>query len=433
MKQKFSFLAICGAFLLHPLVVIAGILAGVYIGIAHKPLAAAMKKPGAIYLGLLQMCVLPIMIAAVVSSVGNLLRSGKANSYLSRLVMVFVFGMLIVSFLGALTGLVGRPGANLTQDQKALLGREIVEMEIEQSSSALSTSGGMKDGFDFVMEMIPCNVFQAISEGKTLPILFFCVLIGIALGTLTSADRDIVLSFADASYEALLKLLGWMMYGLPFGLMFLFADQISVIGAGIFMALFKLILLMYLICFLLLLIYAVVIWLRCGMPFLQSFMAMKRALLVAVGASSSFAALPFALQALHKDLRFEKETMDLVIPLGINLNPHGNIVCFALMAVFMCQLYDVPLSGLGYLGITFYALLAGVAASSAPGMAAISMIAIVLEPFGLPVVVSIILLTAIHPIIDPILTAVNIYGNCASAALVARIAPVKSTRPCPEC
>ncbi len=45
--------------------------------------------------------------------------------------------------------------------------------------------------------------------------------------------------------------------------------------------------------------------------------------------------------------------------------------------------------------------LAGVASTGAPGIAALSMITIILGPLGLPVEVAIILLVAIDPIVDP--------------------------------
>jgi len=48
------------------------------------------------------------------------------------------------------------------------------------------------------------------------------------------------------------------------------------------------------------------------------------------------------------------------------------------------------------------------------------MIAIILQPLGLPVDVAIILLAAIDPIVDPMLTVVNVHANCATTVLVAQ-------------
>jgi proton glutamate symport protein len=48
------------------------------------------------------------------------------------------------------------------------------------------------------------------------------------------------------------------------------------------------------------------------------------------------------------------------------------------------------------------------------------MLALILEPLGLPVGAGIILFLAIDPITDPILTVVNVYSNCSATALITR-------------
>jgi len=407
---------VLGKILLHPVAVLTGIAAGVAVGIYDKPLAAQLSKPGDIYLGLLQMCVLPLMISAIILSVGRLLHAPQAGRYVSRLFVVFVAGMILASVIGLAVGLIGKPGLGLDKQQKIFLGKEISRVERIDAQPA---EGVRKDLWYFVSDMIPRNVFRSMNEDKNLPVLFFCLVIGVALGLVRSDSSVTALAIADATYEALLKIVAWLMYGMPFGICFLLADQIARIGPGVLSAVGRLVALMYVASLILLALYVIVIWVRSRRPFLESLVALRRPFIVAVGTSSSFAALPFALEGLTRRLRFEKETVGLIIPLGFTLNPQGNIVCFSLMAVFMAQLYDVPMTVGGLSGLVFVSIMAGVAASSAPGVAALSMLALVLEPFSIPAAVGVILITAINPIIDPILTAVNVYGNCATASMVA--------------
>jgi proton glutamate symport protein len=191
-------------------------------------------------------------------------------------------------------------------------------------------------------------------------------------------------------------------------------------GIDIIGALLKLIVFLYIASFLMIALYSIVIWRCSGTSFAQSLFAFKETLLVAIGTSNSFAAIPSALNALHSNLNFEKETADLIIPLGINLNPHGSILHFALTAMFMSQLYEKSL-GAGDISTTIIiVIIAAVASAGVPGIAALSMLVLILEPLGLPVVISMILLTAIDPIVDPILTVVNVYGNCATTAIITK-------------
>ena len=46
------------------------------------------------------------------------------------------------------------------------------------------------------------------------------------------------------------------------------------------------------------------------------------------------------------------------------------------------------------------------------------MIAMILDPLGLPSSVAIILLVAIDPVVDPIITALNVHANCALPVMV---------------
>jgi Na+/H+-dicarboxylate symporter len=64
-------------------------------------------------------------------------------------------------------------------------------------------------------------------------------------------------------------------------------------------------------------------------------------------------------------------------------------------------------------------MLAGIAASGAPGVAALGMLALVLEPLELPAAVGVILLSAIDPVLDPLITATNVHATCAAVSLVA--------------
>jgi len=68
--------------------------------------------------------------------------------------------------------------------------------------------------------------------------------------------------------------------------------------------------------------------------------------------------------------------------------------------------------------IVTISVLAAMAASGAPGIIARTMIAMVLTPLGIPSQAIVVMLIAIDPIIDPLTTLINVYPNCAAAAIV---------------
>ena len=163
----------------------------------------------------------------------------------------------------------------------------------------------------------------------------------------------------------------------------------------------------------------VVIWMRLGGSPWRAVTALREAILVAFGTSSSFAAAPAMMRALKRGLGMNPGVVDLVTPLGITLNPPGSAFHFAIATMFLANLYGVDLDTGQIAFVLVGSVLAGLAASGAPGVAALSMISLILVPLGLPVEVAIILLVAIDPIVDPVLTVVNISANAASTVLLA--------------
>ena len=83
-------------FLLHPSAIFLGIVVGIVIGLTSQRLPSHLAAWGTIYLSLLQMCILPIVITAVTSSLGHLCHMKTARVYLERLLWVFILGMFFV-------------------------------------------------------------------------------------------------------------------------------------------------------------------------------------------------------------------------------------------------------------------------------------------------------------------------------------------------
>jgi proton glutamate symport protein len=406
-----------GEFLLSPWMVFGGMVAGGLIGWYLPEVATQISPLGELYLRILQMSVIPILLTAVIGGLTRLFISGAATHYISHLLSTIVFGLLVASLIGILVGQIGMPGSNLQQSAQATLGTTISTTEFNAAQDI--QMHGEVGIVSFFVTMIPDNIFAALTQDNRLSIVFFSIIVGVALGSLGAQMAGPALASLDAFYETFIAITRWLMYALPFGLLCLTAGHIAGLGFEIIGAMFKLLMLMGVGALLLIVIQTVVIWLKVGGNIFDSFSALRETLIVALGTASSFTAIPSALRGLKESLKIDKDTVDLVLPLGITINPPGSVFHFSLSALFIAQLYATQLSMDQYILIFLGAAMAGIAASGAPGVAALSMIAIVLQPLGLPASVAIILLAAIDPIVDPILTVVNVHANCATTVLVA--------------
>ncbi|MBF0425957.1 MAG: dicarboxylate/amino acid:cation symporter [Magnetococcales bacterium] len=406
-------------YLLSPWLILAGIVAGGYIGAYHGNVAKEMGTYGDAYLNLLKMCVIPILITSITFSLGNMLRMGASSGFIKRIVVVFLSCLLLSSAVGLVSGMVFQPGAKLDKATKDTMGKEILQSEMTSDAQAGSAPKEKSEAglSGFLLKMIPSNVFVSIVEGKNLSILVFVVLFGVAMGVNRHASAAVALDVMNAFYESMLTIIQWTMYALPFGLMCLVASQISQVGTEILAATIKLVALVYVASLFLGALFIVLIRIYSGKRLGEIIGALREPLLIAFGSGSSFTAVPSALMALKNKLGCDRNSADLIVPLGIALNPAGSVLHFSISSVFIAQLYGANVAG-NWSVFLIGSVLAGIAASGAPGLAALSMIAIVTDPLELPTGVAVTLLAAIDPVIDPILTLVTVHANCTAPIMV---------------
>ena len=401
------------AILLHPASVFAGLLSGGLYGWLDTGAAPLVEFMGHLYLRLLQMCVIPLLFSAVVMGLAKLFSSGSARKYVGRLAGLFAAGLLLAGGLGLFLGKVGQPGANLQGGARQVIGEAVFRAEATSGATAGTSLQ------DIAIGIVPENIFMAFSSGNMLAILFFALLFGVALGSLDTDKSERAILLFESVYETLTTIIGWLVYLLPAGLFCLAYSQVSAVGLPILSAMLKLVLLIYAGGLFLALVCTLTVWWRLGGDVRRPVSALREATFVAFGTASSFAALPAALRGLKAGLGMDRHVVDLVLPLGITLNPPGSVFHFAIATVFLANLYGVDLDMVQMAFVLVASVLAGLAAAGAPGVAALSMMSLILIPLGLPVEVAIILLVAIDPIIDPVLTVVNVQANAATTILLA--------------
>lgn len=398
-----------------PAVIFVAIIGGVLFGVYYQSVALEIWPVGKIYLSLLKMCVFPILVTAIISSVGKLLGSQGAKTYIKRILLIFGLMLFGASLLGITMGYLGKPGTGLSESAQQTLGK----MLHDSDKASQGRSEAERGILTFIREMIPENIFSALNQGASLQILFFSLILGIATGFLAPEHGQRILSLSDALFHAFFTIIAWIMYLLPIGLFCLIAGQIASTGADILMAMAKFVIIVYLSSFVLILINGVLIWYSTGQGFIQGFGKLKDALIIALGTQSTFASMPAALEGLEK-LRVSEQLCQLVIPLGAVICRFSMILTYSTATVFTYQLYNVQAGPAGLVLALFLSILAAVAGAGTPGIVSIAMVSIVLGPLGLPSGAIIVLLLAINPVIEPITTMANIHANCAATALIAK-------------
>ncbi|MDD2716827.1 MAG: cation:dicarboxylase symporter family transporter [Candidatus Wallbacteria bacterium] len=415
--------AFCLRWLLSPWTVLSAMILGAFFGYYFKESTGKIAFIGGLYLTLLKMCALPIMITAIMSSLGQLFKSSDAITQLRKLLLLMLMFLFLASFCGLFGGAAGKPGTMLSEKDRIILGHKLHKGELEKGNQP--DQNGEKYGF--VKRLLPENIFAALSNGDVLSVLVFSILFGVSLAFVNEKASDHIFKAMETVFHAFLKIIEWSMYVLPPALFCLMAEQVSNTGLSIMLAMGRFVAIYYLICIIFILGMGWILSRTLKAPFYQPFITLKESLLVAFGTFSSYAAMPFAINSLISKFNLQSKTTNLVMPLGITICRPGTIINLALSTVFISQLFGVPIfEHYRWLLIFFGAVLAGLSAAGAPSAIEISALAVIFTPLGLPLSVALILLLAVDPITDPIRTVLNVITNCSITSLVAEQVEVKT-------
>ncbi len=196
--------------LAHPLTILLGVVLGFVVGFRFPAFSARLKPVADVYIALLSMCLLPILVSALVWGVGQILRARETQALVGRLAVVYAVGLLIPCIAGMTVAIGFEPGASLGPEAQARLGQEIDQAPSQQREAA----GGL---IGFLENVVPSNVFEALSRGQFISIVFFCVLVGLALGVVRAPGADETLGVINTFYQTFSTLFGWVLVPLAFG------------------------------------------------------------------------------------------------------------------------------------------------------------------------------------------------------------------------
>lgn len=416
-----SFPQISVKWLRSPWAIVVSVVLGVYIGRFHPEAARQLQPLGSLYLGLLKMCVLPILLSAISNSIGRLMRSHDAQRYVRRILLIFPLALLIVSGISTSIAAVAGPGRNLTTSTMETLGVLVnqsgIDLEIALNGP-LEVEESTTIG-DLVVDIVPENIFSALSEGQTLQVLLFAIIFGVSLGLIRTPSANALFDILDSIYRSFNQVIYWLTYLLPIGLFSLLAYQLSEIGVEVLVSMVGFVAVMLVISLVLYLLGTVVIWRRSGQSLGQVLSAMKDPTILALATSSSLACLPAAISSLSDDLGFDRQTTDLVTPLTITLCRFGSVAYFGAAALFVAQLYQKEIGLSTLLIILVGSILAGMATSGVTGILTLTMLGLVLDPLRLPLEAVLVLFIAIDPLMDPLRTLGIVHTGMATTAAIA--------------
>ncbi len=393
-----------------PKTIIAGVLLGFVSGFYLKDFSAKLEPIADLYVGLLSMCLLPILVSALIWGIGQMLRHPKTHELFGRMGLIYVVGLLIPTVVTILVALILQPGGSLGENGAAALGGQMADAQ--QSTE----QGGL---IAFLQTLVPPNVFEALSTGRFISIVFFCALAGLALGVVRSPGADEALRIMNAFYETFSQVFSWVLLPLPIGLFCIVAFNLSQANTELLVALATFIGAFWVAGILVLLIHLGTLAVVCRTRPWQPLVALKTPLILAFATDNPFVALKSAIDSLQEHFKVEREVADTIVPFGVLANQHGQIVLFTLTAMFMAQLYGVDLGVSGMVVLALGVILSGAAAVGG-GAALAPILAPVLLGLGIPDALALVIFATSQAAVANLGSAVTVQATCNLAILTSR-------------
>lgn len=393
--------------------VILGMVAGILVGFAIQSLFAEsgfvntyivnglFEVGGKIFVASLKMLVVPLVFVSLVCGTSSL----KDLSTLGRMggkTLALYIGTTAVAITLALTiGNFFQPGA----------GADLTAASSFKSADAPSLG-------QVIIDMFPTNPIQAMAEGKTLQVIVFAVLFGIAISAAGKPGERIAAVFQDLN-EVIMKLVALLMNLAPYGVFFLMAKLFSGLGLGAiwnlaeyFLVLAGTLILHGLVT------YSLMLKGFTGLNPITFLRKMEDAIMFAFSTASSNATIPVTMETAKNRMGVDNKVASFTVPLGATVNMDGTAIMQGVATAFIAQAYNIDLSMTDYLMVIMTATLASVGTAGVPGVGLV-MLAMVLNQVGLPLE-GIALIMGVDRLLDMIRTAVNITGDSAVSIIVAK-------------
>ena len=374
-----------------------------------------LRPIGQLFLRLIRMVIVPLVFASLlvgVASLGDVRKLGRLGGktlglYLTTTAIAVTIGLLCANII--------QPGNFMSEaDRISLLSQFSGDAGTRVTAAAAAPST-----LDTLLSIIPTNPVASLTDGNMLQIIFFAIVFGIALTLLGPGEATPVVTFFDKVQQAMIILIQLVMELAPFGVAALVAEVVGLSGFSVLQAL-----LVYGLTVVIGLaihaglIYGGLVHTVARISWLTFMRAIRQAQLIAFSTSSSSATLPVSLRCAEERLGVSNPVASFVLPLGSTVNMDGTALYQGVAAVFIAQVFQMELSLQAQLSIVLTATMASIGAAGVPGAGMITL-ALVLTTLGVPMA-GLALILGIDRILDMCRTAVNVTGDLAVTAVVAR-------------
>jgi DAACS family dicarboxylate/amino acid:cation (Na+ or H+) symporter len=372
------------------------------------------EPAGKMWLAALIMVVIPLIVSTLslgIAGLGSLRRLGRIG-------LVTILSFLALTLLSTLLGLLimnaVEPGARLDPAVR----EQLLETYRGQAEGAMGLSGS-SFGIDLLVKIVPRNPVKAAADGDMLAVIFFSLMVGVALTTLSAENAAPMRGFLESLGHVTVAIIEMVMKIAPVGVFCLIFSVTARFGYDLLLNL-----LVYVVTVVgglaafEFLVYPVVLALVARRSPREFFRRSEIVILTAFSTSSSNATLPTTMRVAREGLGIPPEIGGFVLPLGATLNMNGTALFEGATVLFLAQVFGVELSLGAQLVVVVMAVITAIGTAGIPG-GSVPLLMMILGMVGVPME-GIAVILGVDRLLDMCRTVLNVTGDLVTAAVVTR-------------
>ena len=188
-----------------------GIALSPHTGLFSPDTAAVIGKwlalPGNIFLGLIQMIVVPLVVASIIRGMAAIEDLEQLRRLGLRVIAYFITTTMLAALIGIGITVIIQPGKLIEQPA----GTAIEETIPPTAGEAFPEALNLETIPDIAINLLPQNPLAAMVEREMLPVIIFAVLIGLALVTLAPRQAKPLLDLLGSLHEVCMTVVRWAM------------------------------------------------------------------------------------------------------------------------------------------------------------------------------------------------------------------------------
>ncbi|WP_290868701.1 dicarboxylate/amino acid:cation symporter [Aquabacterium sp.] len=389
--------------------VIIGVLAGLILGVIYPHFATDLKPLGDAFIRLIKMVFAPVIFAMVVLGIAKMESMKELGRVGSRALIYFEVLSTLALALGLLVVNVFQPGVGMNVDPTALDTKGIANYTAAAAKPATFV--------DFLLNMIPTSIVEALAKNDILQILVFAIFFGVALSHMGKRAKPVV-DVLDAFCNGMFVIVSMVMRFAPIAAFGAISFTVGKYGLGSVMSLGKLMACMYLTCFAFVVLVLGPICRAAGFSLWKFLRYIREELFTVLGTSSSESVIPQLMRKLE-NAGVSKPVVGLVIPSGVTFNPDGQCIYYTMAAIFIAQATNTPLSFTDQLVVLGVLMLTSKGSAGVTGSGFITLAA-TLASLGTIPVAGMVLLLGVDRFMSEARAITNTIGNAVGTMAIAR-------------